>query len=112
MTEPTPHERLVAGHQANQPAQEQRRQARRDLALEESETPEQEMDRLLQKMHDDPAWYDALPPIEKLALGHHYRNKLRAEALLGKPNETDTELEEARKEYLKARAANVLGDRK
>jgi hypothetical protein len=106
MTEPVGRERLATASR-DTTAADQRRKQRQELGYEERETPEQQAERLLQKMHDDPEWYNALPPVEKLALGHHYRNKLRAEALLGKPTETDTELEAARKEYCEARAARV-----
>jgi hypothetical protein len=89
MSEPTidPVARIAAGHRVTQEAQAQRLKERQAMGYEEPETSEQRMDRLLQKMHDDPEWYNALPSVEKIALGHHYRNKLRAEALLG-PNPT------------------------
>jgi hypothetical protein len=90
MSGPTPIERLKAGHEANQAAQEQRRKERQQLAYEEPETTEQQLERLWAKAQADPAWYDAQPPTLKISLGHFYRNKLRAEALLGKPNENDT----------------------
>jgi hypothetical protein len=85
VTEMSPEARISAGLAASTAA-DQRREERRRLADAENvepETEEQRLDRLVEKMRAEPAWYDAQPSSFKIALGLHVRNKLRAQALFG-----------------------------
>jgi hypothetical protein len=83
VSEPTPEARISAGLTASEDRRRQERQALAAQEPEEPETEEQRLDRLVEKMRAEPAWYDQQPPTLKMAIGHHLRNKLRAQALFG-----------------------------